>query len=47
MKSFLAFKVISTWIFVYFQKGFTDETLAKHRVHDSDFVLLYIHRLAR
>ena len=22
-KSFLAFKVISTWIFVYFQKGFT------------------------
>ena len=23
MKSFLAFKVISTWIFVYFQKGFT------------------------
>ena len=22
MKSFLAFKVISTWIFVYFQKGF-------------------------
>ena len=23
MKSFLAFKVISTWIFVYFQKGLT------------------------
>ena len=23
MKSFLAFKIISTWIFVYFQKGFT------------------------
>ena len=23
MKSFFAFKVISTWIFVYFQKGFT------------------------
>ena len=23
MKCFLAFKVISTWIFVYFQKGFT------------------------
>ena len=23
MKSFLALKVISTWIFVYFQKGFT------------------------
>ena len=23
MKSFLAFKVISTWIFAYFQKGFT------------------------
>ena len=23
MKSFLTFKVISTWIFVYFQKGFT------------------------
>ena len=23
MKFFLAFKVISTWIFVYFQKGFT------------------------
>ena len=23
MKSFLAFKVITTWIFVYFQKGFT------------------------
>ena len=23
MKSFLAFKVVSTWIFVYFQKGFT------------------------
>ena len=23
MKSFLAFKAISTWIFVYFQKGFT------------------------
>ena len=22
MKSFLAFKVISTWIFMYFQKGF-------------------------
>ena len=47
MKSFLAFKVISTWIFVYFQKGFTYETLPKHPVHDSDFVLLYIHRLAQ
>ena len=23
MESFLAFKVISTWIFVFFQKGFT------------------------
>ena len=23
LKSFLAFKVISTWIFVFFQKGFT------------------------
>ena len=45
MKSFLAFKVISTWIFVYFQKDFI--TLAKHPVHDNDFVLLYIHRLAR
>ena len=47
MKSILAFKVISTWIFVYFQKGFYYKTLAKHSVHDSDFVLLYIHRLAR
>ena len=27
MKSFLAFKVISTWIFVYFQKGFTMKLL--------------------
>ena len=43
MKSFLAFKVISTWIFVYFQKGFTIKLWQKHPVHDSDFVLLYIH----
>ena len=41
MKSFLAFEVVSTWIFVFY------ETLAKNPVHDSDFVLLYIHRLAR
>ena len=47
MKSFLAFKVISTWIFVYFQKRLYYETSAKHPVHDSDFVLLYIYRLAR
>ena len=30
-----------------FSKRLYYETLAKHPVHDSDFVLLYIHRLAR
>ena len=30
-----------------FSKRLYYETLAKHPVHNSDFVLLYIHRLAR
>jgi len=30
-----------------FSKRLYYETLAKHRVHDSDFFLPYIHRLAR
>ena len=30
-----------------FSKRTHSETLAKHPVNDSDFVLLYIHRLAR
>ena len=30
-----------------FSKTLFYETLAKHPVHDSDFALLYIHRLAR
>ena len=38
MKSLLTFKIIS---------GIFFWNLAKHPVHDSDFVLLYIHRLAR
>ena len=29
IKSFLAFKVVSTWIFVYFQKGFTMKLFGK------------------
>ena len=43
MKCFLAFKVISTWIFVYFQNGFT----MKLWQNTQFLVLLYIHRLAR
>ena len=35
MKSFLAFTVISTWIFVYFQKGFTMK-LWQNTQFDSD-----------
>ena len=31
MKSFLAFKVISTWIFVYFEKGFTKTPSSRQR----------------
>ena len=30
-----------------FSKRLYYETLVEHPVHDSDFVLLYIHRLAR
>ena len=47
MKFFLTFKVINTWIFLYFLKSSYYQTLARHPVHDSDFVLLYIHRQAR
>ena len=47
MKSFLAFKVISTWIFVYFQKGFTMKLWQNTQFTTANFVLLYIHRLAR
>ena len=46
MKSFLAFKVISTWIFVYFQKSFTMK-LWQNTQFTTANVLLYIHRLAR
>ena len=44
MKSFLAFKIVNK-IFLYFEKILTQRHLAV--VHDSDFVKLYIHRLAR
>ena len=35
------------WDILVFKKKFLLWNLAKHPVHDSDFVLLYIHRLAR
>ena len=44
MKSFLVFKVISTWIFVYFQKGFTMKLWQNTQFTTANFVLLYIHR---
>ena len=47
MKSFLAFKVISTWIFVYFQKGFTMKLSQNTQFTTATFLLLHIHRLAR
>ena len=45
MTSFLTFKIINTRIFLYFPRN--SENLLKRPVHGCDFVLLYIHPLAR
>ena len=45
MKSFLSFRIIHTRMFLYNAKSSYSETLAKHPVYNSDFVLLYIHLL--
>ena len=47
MKSFLAFKVISTWIFVYFQKGFTMKLWQIAQFTTAILFCFDFHRLAR
>ena len=41
MKSFLAFKVSSTWLFVYFQKGFTMKLWQNTQFTTAIFFALY------